>query len=80
MDIFRNIENDTFGYGGIAGKQSKCQKRLQLMICSFTNRWYPGTFICQLFNCYTSETKKYICPSICNQVSIINEKYKSCYL
>ena len=33
MDIFRNIENDTFGYGGITAKQSKYQERLQLMIC-----------------------------------------------
>ena len=23
MDIFRNIENDTFGYGGITAKQDK---------------------------------------------------------
>ena len=45
MDIFRNIENDTFGYGGITAKQSKYQERPQLMISSFTNRWYPGTFI-----------------------------------
>ena len=68
MAIFWNTKNNTFGYGGITAKQSKYQERLQLMICSFTNRWYPGTFIhpeiIQLFNSYTSETKKYICPSL----------------
>ena len=45
MDIFRNIRNDTFGYGGITAKRSKHQERPLLMICSFTNCWYPGTFI-----------------------------------
>ena len=45
MDIFRNIRNDTFGYGGITAKRPKHQERPQLMICSFTNCWYPGTFI-----------------------------------
>ena len=45
MDIFWNSENDTLGYGGITAKQSKYQEGLQSMICSFTYRWYPGTFI-----------------------------------
>ena len=45
MDIFRNIRNDTFGYGGITAKRSKHQERPLLMICSFTNCWYPGTSI-----------------------------------
>ena len=45
MDIYRNIRNDTLGYGGITAKQSKHQEIPQLMICSFTNCWYPGTFI-----------------------------------
>ena len=37
MDIFRNIGNNTFGYGGTTAKRSKYQETLQLMICSFTN-------------------------------------------
>ena len=44
MDILRNIGNDTFGYCGITAKRSKYQERLQLMICSFTNCRWPGTF------------------------------------
>ena len=45
MDNFRNIRNVTFGIGGITAKRSKHQERPLLMICSFTNCWYPGTFI-----------------------------------
>ena len=41
MDIFRIIRNDTFGYGGITAKRSKHQERPLLMICSFSNCWYP---------------------------------------
>ena len=37
MDIYRNIRNDTLGYGGITAKRSKHQEIPQLMICSFTN-------------------------------------------
>ena len=45
MDIFRKIRNDTFGYGKITAKRSKLQEIPQLMICSFADCWYPGTFI-----------------------------------
>ena len=67
MDILRNIGNDSFSYCGIAAKQFKYQERLQLMIVPLPiadNQVPSNILIIQLFNCYTSETKKYVCPSL----------------
>ena len=67
MDIFQSIENDTFDYGGISAKQSKYPERPQLMIVLLPIagiQVHLHIQIIQLFNCYTSETKKYVCPSL----------------
>ena len=64
MDIFRNIRNDTFGYGGITAKRSKHRKYHDWWFVPLTiaDIQVPSTIhIIQLFNCYTSETKNYIC-------------------
>ena len=67
MDIFRNIENETFGYDGITAKRSKFKKDHDWLFVPLpvADIRVPSSIqVIQLFICYTSETKKYICPSL----------------